>query len=212
MFNVDQNRDMCYLCRWALQRIVVQNDALKVSEIAVAYRDCRYFVTGKIEPDQWQLSQLCKPNQHRNDTSTRKHHSFHTGAGACDSDQKAGERGGFCGCWGHVELPADRSVEEESGSHYSWRPWRERERVMCMREKRFEDKRQSLEENCSTHQFSELSELAQILRQWYQLVIAGDQNFERQSAQMSGESGQLVPTAERKWESWELKLKIMPKN
>lgn len=140
MFNVDQNRDMCYLCRWALQRIVVQNDALKVSEIAVAYRDCCYLVTGKIEPDQWQLSQLCKPNQHRNDTSTRKHHSFHTGAGACDSDQEAGERGGFCGCWGHVELPADRSVEEESGSHYSWRPWRERERVMCMSEKKFEDK------------------------------------------------------------------------
>lgn len=69
MFNVDQNRDMCYLCRWALQRIVVQNDALKVSEISVAYRDCRYLVTGKIEPDQWELSQLCKPNQHRNDTT-----------------------------------------------------------------------------------------------------------------------------------------------
>lgn len=61
MFNVDQNRNMRYLCRWALQRIVVQNDALKVSEIAVAYRDCCYLVAGKIEPDQRQLSQLCKP-------------------------------------------------------------------------------------------------------------------------------------------------------
>lgn len=55
-------------------------------------------------------------------------------------------------------------------------------------------------ERWSTHQFGELSEFAQILRQRYQLVIAGDQNFERQTAQMSGECGQLVPTAERKQE------------
>ncbi len=76
-------------------------------------------------------------------TSTQKHHSFHSGAGACVSDQKAGERGGFCGCWCHAELPVDRSVEEASGSHYSWRPWRERERdnwwVMCMSESKCED-------------------------------------------------------------------------
>lgn len=138
-------------------------------------------------------------------TSTQKRHSFHSGAGACVSDQEAGERGGFCGCWGHAELPADRYVEEVSGSHYSWHPWRERERenwlVMCMSESKCEDDCRARErERWSTHQFGELSEFAQILRQWYQLVIAGDQNFERQTAQMSGESGQLVPTAERKRE------------
>lgn len=60
---------MCYLCRWALERIVVQNDALEVSEITVAYWDCRDLVTGKIKPDQRQLGQLCKPMEHRNDTT-----------------------------------------------------------------------------------------------------------------------------------------------
>lgn len=49
-----------------------------------------------------------------------------------------------------------------------------------------------------THQFSELSEFAQVFWQRYQLVIAGDEDFERQTAQMCRESGQLVPTADRK--------------
>lgn len=58
---LDQNRNVCYLCRWALERIVVQNDALEVSEIAVAYWNCCDLVTGKIKPDQRQFGQLCKP-------------------------------------------------------------------------------------------------------------------------------------------------------
>lgn len=85
-------------------------------------------------------------HKHRNDTTDLQEnftHFFQVHVCVRVSHREAGERGGFCGCWGHAEPPADRSVEEASGSHYSWRPWRERERenwwIMCMSERKCEN-------------------------------------------------------------------------
>lgn len=73
---------MRYLCRWALKRVVVENDALQVSEITVAHGNRRHLVTGEIKPYQWKLGQLCKANNiDMTQTSRRKYHQFRSGAG-----------------------------------------------------------------------------------------------------------------------------------
>lgn len=48
----------------------------------------------------------------------------------------------------------------------------------------------------TTHQFGELSELAEFFRQGHELVVAGDEHFEWQTAQVSRQSGHLITTAE----------------
>lgn len=47
-----------YLCRWALQWIVVQDDGLQVREAAVTDRDGGHFVAGEVEAHQRKLCQL----------------------------------------------------------------------------------------------------------------------------------------------------------
>lgn len=75
---------MCYLCRWALKRVVVENDALQVSEITVAHGNRRHLVTGEIKPYQRKLCHLCKTNNADvTQTSGRKYHPFRSGAGVC---------------------------------------------------------------------------------------------------------------------------------
>lgn len=37
-----------YLCRWALQGVVVQDDALQLSQPSVAHRDEAHLVTGEV--------------------------------------------------------------------------------------------------------------------------------------------------------------------
>lgn len=48
----------CHLCRWRLQRVVVQDDALQLCELSVTRRDGRDFITGEVQTNQRQLCQL----------------------------------------------------------------------------------------------------------------------------------------------------------
>lgn len=49
-----------YLSRWELQGIVLQEEALQVSQVAEADRKASDQVAGKVQPHQRKLSQLCK--------------------------------------------------------------------------------------------------------------------------------------------------------
>lgn len=47
-----------HLCRWRLQRVVVQNDALQLCELSVTHRDGSHFITGEVQTNQRQICQL----------------------------------------------------------------------------------------------------------------------------------------------------------
>lgn len=61
-----------HLCRWRLQRVVVQNDALQLCELSVTHRDGSHFITGEVQTNQRQICQLWA---HKNTYITHSHTS-----------------------------------------------------------------------------------------------------------------------------------------
>lgn len=47
-----------YLCRWALQRVVVEHDGLQLHEASVTDGDGGHFVAGEVQTHQRKLGQL----------------------------------------------------------------------------------------------------------------------------------------------------------
>ena len=58
VFDADDVTSCKYLCRWGLQRVVVEDDGLQLCELSVTDGDGRHFVTGEVQTHQRELGQL----------------------------------------------------------------------------------------------------------------------------------------------------------